>query len=142
MYQCSELKAYSQPGETEGDFRISLRQQAQEERDLRVEKLRSKYASKTATCKLDSMAEAAVDREKSQATRATLDSAISFGSTLLGAIFGRKLASRAECFTKASTSMRSTVAICSSGATSPERKKVTSYKETTCRTGRGIRTGS
>ncbi|QDU79494.1 AAA-like domain protein [Polystyrenella longa] len=107
LFKSTELKVYSQPGETEGDFRISLRHQAQEERDLRLEKLRKKYGSKTATLQSRiQTAEAAVERESSQATRATLDSAISFGSTLLGAIFGRKLASKTNV-SKASTSMKS-----------------------------------
>ncbi|MEZ6049678.1 MAG: hypothetical protein R3C11_29675 [Planctomycetaceae bacterium] len=74
-------------------------------------------------------AEAAVDREKSQATRATLDSAISFGSTLLGAIFGRKLASRANV-SKASTSMRSAGrAMQQRSDIARAEEKVTSYKE-------------
>ncbi len=50
-------------------------------------------------------AEQRVDREQSQATQHTYQAALSFGTTLLGALFGRKLASRTNV-SKASTSMR------------------------------------
>jgi hypothetical protein len=107
VYHCSELKAYSNPKEDEGEFRVRLRQSAKERRDLEVEKLRKTYATKVAGVqKRIKTAEAGVDREKSQANRAMFDSAISFGSTILGALFGRKTASRTNV-SKASTSMRS-----------------------------------
>ncbi len=107
IFQCAELKAYSEAGESEGDFRVRLRQLAREERDLNVEKLRKSYGSKLATLQdRIKSAEAAVDREKAQARSATIDTAISIGSTLLGALFGRKIASRTNV-TRASTSMRS-----------------------------------
>ncbi len=107
VFKCKELKKYSQAGESEGDFRIRLSQLAHEQRDLAVEKLRKKYASKFATIKdrIES-AQAAVDRETAQARKAKFDTAISFGGTLLGALFGRKLASRTSV-SRASTSMRS-----------------------------------
>ena len=107
VFKCKELKEYSEPAETEGDFRVRLRQLVYEERDLRVEKLRKRYGSKFSTLQgRIKTAEAAVDREKSQASRATVDTAISFGSTLLGALFGRKIASRTNV-SRASSSMRS-----------------------------------
>jgi hypothetical protein len=106
IYQCTELKEHSEAGESEGDFRIRLRQLAHEQRDLNVEKLRKSYASKFDTLQgRIKSAEAAVDREKAQARTATIDTAISIGSTLLGALFGRKVASRTNV-TRASTSMR------------------------------------
>ena len=105
--KCTALKIYSEPGETKGEFRVRLRQRAHEERDLRTEKLRKRFASKFATLQgRIRTAEAAIDRETSQARRATFDSAISFGSTLLGALFGRKIVSRTNV-SRASTSMRS-----------------------------------
>lgn len=107
IYQCEELKAYSNPGETEGEFRVRFRQSARERRDLEVEKLRKNYGTKVASVqKRIKTAEAGVDREKSQAHRAMFDSAISFGGTILGALFGRKTASRTNV-SKASTSLRS-----------------------------------
>ena len=107
VYKCSELKEYSQPGESEGDFRARLRQLAREHRDLEVEKIRKKYGTKFESLRNKiTTAEAAVSREESQASRAYFDSAISFGSTILGALFGRKTVSRTNV-SKASTSLRS-----------------------------------
>ncbi len=107
VYKCATLKQYSQPGETEGDFRVRLTQLAHEQRDLKVEKLRKQYASKLATLQSRiRTAEEAVGRERSQSRRATFDSAISFGSSLLGALMGRKLASRTNV-SRAATSARS-----------------------------------
>ncbi len=101
------MKAYSCLEEDEGDFRVWLRQSAREQRDLQVEKLRNKYAAKfNAIQKRIKTAEAGVAREESQAHRAVFDSVISFGNTILGALFGRKTISRTNV-SKASTSMRS-----------------------------------
>ncbi len=49
IFQCAELKAFSNPGESEGDFRVRLRQSARERRDLEVEKLRKSYGTKVAS---------------------------------------------------------------------------------------------
>lgn len=107
ILKCETLKEYSEPTEDEADFRARLRQLAREKRDLEVEKIREKHASKVASIqKRISTAEASVDREKSQANRAYFDSAISFGSTILGALFGRKKLSSTNV-SKASTSFRS-----------------------------------
>jgi hypothetical protein len=107
LYKCPDLKEYSQPNESEGDFRVRLRHLAREHRDLEVEKLRKKYGTKfEAIQKRIKTAQAGVAREESQASRAYLDSAMSFGSTILGALFGRKTASRTNV-SKASTSLRS-----------------------------------
>jgi hypothetical protein len=107
IYKCAALKQVSKPGESEGDFKTRLAQAAREVRDLRVEKLKAKYAPKLAT--LDERRRRAVQRvetEKAQQKQATLSSAISFGSSVLGALFGRKLTSAANV-TRAATSVRS-----------------------------------
>lgn len=123
LWKCPLLKSYSQPGETEGDFRIRLTQMAREARDLNVEKLRSRYSSKLSSLeKKIRTAEERVDREKAQASRATQDSMISIGSTILGALFGRKLASRTN-IGKASTSLRS------AGRASQQRSDVARAEE-------------
>jgi hypothetical protein len=107
VYKCPTLKQYSRPGETEGDFRVQLKQLAHEQRDLRVEKLRKRYASKLGTLKSRiRTAEEAVARERSQSRKASFDSAISFGSSLLGALLGRKLTSNTNV-RRAASSMRS-----------------------------------
>lgn len=84
------LKLTSNVGESERDFRIRLQNASREERDARVATLRAKYDSKFSA--LDERlrrAMQAVEREQSQASRAKMDSMISIGSTILGAVFGR-----------------------------------------------------
>jgi hypothetical protein len=84
----------SQPDETEGQFRVRLQQAARESRDAAVDRLRQQYAPKIATLQ-DRLrrAQAAEEREASQASSAKLQTAISFGATLLGAFMGRKAVS-------------------------------------------------
>ncbi len=81
----------SQPGETEGQFRVRLQQAARESRDQAVERLRQQYAPKLAMLQERlRRAQAAAEREAGQATAAKVQTAISFGATLLGAFMGRK----------------------------------------------------
>jgi hypothetical protein len=85
----------SKPGESERDFRIRLQQEARETRDESVEKLRQKYALKFTTLQeRQRRAQQAVEREAAQAKQAELQTAISFGATLLSAFTGRKTVSR------------------------------------------------
>jgi len=91
VWTCPSLKSTSQPGEAERDFRLRLELDAREARERETGKLRSKYASKSASIeKRIKTAEQRVEHEKGQASRAAMDSVISIGSTLLGALFGRK----------------------------------------------------
>lgn len=96
----------SLPDETERDFRIRLQQVAREKRDQLVEDLRKKYASKITTLEgRVRRAADAVDREKQQSSQQKLQTAISVGTTLLGAFLGRKAMSRST-ISKASTAAR------------------------------------
>ncbi len=107
VWKCAELKQYSAPGEPEGEFRVRLKDQAREERDLAVEKLRKKYTSKLATvADRVKRAEQKVDKETAQYRNAQFQSVISFGTSILGAVFGRKLASVTNV-NRAGTAMRS-----------------------------------
>jgi hypothetical protein len=82
----------SNPGESEGDFRVRAGQGLREGRDTGLEKLRVKYAPKiSALQERIRKAEEAVSREKSQSTAAGMQTAVSVGATLLGALTGRKL---------------------------------------------------
>ncbi len=81
----------SRDGENERDFRIRLSQTLREKRDAEVEKLRRAYASKIqAFDERIRKAEQIVQREQQQASDARTQTAISVGTTILGAIFGRK----------------------------------------------------
>ncbi len=95
LLKSPSLDAVSLPGESERDFRIRLQQLSHEKRDELVEQLRQKYASKIASLE-DRIrrAEDAVAREAQQAKQQKLQTAISFGTTLLGAFLGRKAVSR------------------------------------------------
>lgn len=85
------LGQVSRPGESERDFRIRLQQTAREQRDRAVEQLQKKYAPRVVALQ-DRIrrAQQSVDREELQAKQAKMQTAISFGTTVLGALFGRK----------------------------------------------------
>ena len=106
LWKCPELKEVSNPGESEGDFRTRITHGVKENRDLQVEKLRAKYAPKLATLQEQlRKAYQRVEKEKTQASQATTSAAISLGTSILGAVFGRKLAS-ATNISKAASTMR------------------------------------
>lgn len=84
------FKQTSKPSESERDFRIRLQLMAREARDSQIETLRGKYATKLASLQERvRRAEQAVQREQAQASQAKMDTAISVGGAILGAIFGR-----------------------------------------------------
>jgi len=94
LLESEALDVASNPGESERDFRVRLQQLAREQRDGAVEELRQKYAPK-----IDQLnerkrrAEQAVEREAEQAKGQKLQTAISFGATLLSSFMGRKTVS-------------------------------------------------
>jgi len=90
LYKSAAFKTTSQPGESEAQFRIRLQVMAHEARDAKIEVLRGKYAAKlTAAQDRLRRAEQAVQRESAQASQAKMDTALSVGGAILGAIFGR-----------------------------------------------------
>jgi hypothetical protein len=85
------LKTASAPGESEGDFRARLSLATREQRDAQVEQLRKKYAPKLeAIQEKMHRAEQNHEREKEQLSSQRLSTAVSIGTTVLGALFGRK----------------------------------------------------
>ncbi len=94
LLQSPSLGIGSNPGETERDFRVRLQQSAREKRDEAVERLRQKFAPKIATIEERlRKAEHAKERETEQASSQKMQTAISFGATLLSSFLGRKVAS-------------------------------------------------
>ena len=94
LLRSQRLEQASNPGESERDFRVRLQQAAREQRDAAVEKLRKKYAPKIAALEeRRRRAEQAVERESEQASGQKMQTAISFGATLLSSFLGRKAAS-------------------------------------------------
>ena len=91
LFKSASLNQTSNPDESERDFRIRLQQAARERRDEAAERLRQKYAPKIAS--LDEKrrrAQQAVEREAEQARGQKMQTAISFGATLLSSFMGRK----------------------------------------------------
>ena len=95
LMRCDALDMVSTPDESERDFRIRLRDRAREVRDETTAKLRKKYAAKIQTL-TDRVrrAEQAVDRESEQASQQKLQTALSFGATVLSAVLGRRATTR------------------------------------------------
>ena len=91
LYRNKRFRLTSAAGETEGDFRARLQTAANEKRDQAVAKIRKRYATKATTLENRLLrATQAIDREKQQATRKKLDTAVSFGTAILGTLLGRK----------------------------------------------------
>lgn len=84
-------KQYSRSSESERDFRIRLHQLCLEARDRQVDDLKRRYASKLQILQ-DRVrnAEHKLEVEQAQAKQAEIDSAITFGTSIIGAMLGRK----------------------------------------------------
>lgn len=107
LWKCAKPKAASLAKESEGDFRVRLGQLLREQRDAEKEKLRAKYTPKLAAiAEQVRKAEARVEKEKSQANQQIMNTVMSLGSTVLGAVFGRKVVS-ATSISKATTGLKS-----------------------------------
>jgi len=107
LYKSADPKAISSPEEQEGDFRARLVQMQHELRDVAIEKMRQKYNPKLSRIQERIVtAKQRVEKEKAQVTEKSYSTMLSIGQTLLGAMFGRKLASRTNV-TRAASSMRS-----------------------------------
>ncbi len=112
------LRVFSQPNESEGEFRIRLQQASREQRDQLVEGLRKKYAPKIAALQERiRRAEQAVSRESEQVKQQGVQTVISIGATILGAFLGRKTVST-------STLGRATTAARGAGRVLKEREDV------------------
>jgi DNA helicase HerA-like ATPase len=106
LWRSTQARETSHPGESEGDFRARLALGAREQRDGDIEKLRVRWAPKLAALEERiRQADARVAREKSQANQQWVQTGISVGATVLGALFGRKLGSTGNVG-RATTAMR------------------------------------
>jgi DNA helicase HerA-like ATPase len=117
-YHSPGLRVFSQPNESEGEFRIRLQQASREQRDQVVEELRKKYSPKIAALQERiRRAEQAVARESAQVKQQGVQTVISIGATILGAFLGRKTVST-------STLGRATTAARGAGRVLKERQDV------------------
>ncbi len=106
LWRCPGFKAWSRPDESLQDFTARMAAVARDRRDLKLEKLRKRYAPKLR--KLQdriARAEERIAREASQQSHRQADAAITVGASLLGALLGRKVASAANV-NRASRSIR------------------------------------
>jgi hypothetical protein len=102
LYRIPALKMTSKPGESEAEFRVRVREEARASRDAAVAKVREKYRRKVDSIdgKL-ATARNRLDREKSQYDSQRLSSAVSLGSTVLGALLGRRTVTGSKAATAA-----------------------------------------
>ena len=106
LLSAPSLKLSSNPGEAEREFRIRAQQARKEQRDAAVERLRAQYATRIArlTDRL-SRVRATAERERQQVSQQKLQTAVSVGATLLGALLGRNALS-ASTLGRATTAAR------------------------------------
>ena len=124
LYRSKRFRLTSAPTETEGDFRARLQDAASEKRDVAIAKLRKRYATKVTTLENRLMrAEQAIAVQKEQSTKRKLDTAISFGTAILGAVLGRKKLS-------SSTANKMGTAIKTAGSARKEAQDVERAKQT------------
>lgn len=91
LFYADAFKAASKAGETEGDFRARLTLAAREKRDAAVAALRQKWQARI--LQLQDQVRRAEDRrerEKQQLNQSRMQTAVNVGTTILGALFGRK----------------------------------------------------
>jgi hypothetical protein len=94
LYRIPALKLTSNPGESEDGFRVRVREEARASRDSAVAKIRDQYGRKVDSIETKlATARNRLDREQSQYDSQRLESAVSLGSTLLGALLGRRTTS-------------------------------------------------
>jgi len=106
LFKSKVHKVTSEAGEAERDFRIRLQHLGNEKRDINVGKLRKRYESKLNMLEKRLLtAQQGVERESEQASGSKLNTALSVGTAVLGALLGRKKLSVTTA-SRAGTAMR------------------------------------
>jgi len=91
LYKDPLTQTLSRPGESEKDFRIRIGQKVRENRDESVDKLRKKYAPRLAAIEEKiGRAKQKMNLENDQVKQQNVQTAISIGTSLLGAFMGRR----------------------------------------------------
>ncbi len=91
LYYNPTLKEYSQPRETERDFRLRLTQRLREERDEEVDKLERRYEKKLQRLQARlSKARVTLEKKEDTASSRGREAILSVGESVLGMFFGRK----------------------------------------------------
>jgi hypothetical protein len=107
LWAAHEVDAVSRPDESESDFRVRIAQKVREWRDAEIDRVRDRNAAKLAslTDRID-RARQKVERERAEAKNKSMQTYVSIGSAVLGALLGRKAATSTN-IGRAATSMRS-----------------------------------
>lgn len=91
LYKDPLTQSLSRPGESEKDFRLRIGQKVRENRDESAEKLRKKFAPKLAAIQEKiNRAKQKMNLENDQVKQQNVQTAISIGTSLLGAFMGRR----------------------------------------------------
>jgi hypothetical protein len=91
LKQVPALKLISAPGEDPSAFAARAQLVAREQRDAAVAKVQAKYVSKVQTAQNKvRTAQERVQREQADVSTARMDTALSVGGAILGALFGKK----------------------------------------------------
>lgn len=123
LWRSAALEQVSKIDEAERDFRIRLQQAAREERDALKEKLTQKFAPKLAALQEKvRKAELTIEKEKAEQSQQKMQSWLSAGATVLGAVLGRKKLSVTN-ITRAGSALRQT------GRASKEARDVQTAEE-------------
>ena len=94
VYAAPSMKLVSKPEESERDFQARIQLAGRETRDAAVAELRERYAPKvTRVQEKVRKAQEAVGKEQQQASQQKLQTAVSLGATMLGALMGRRAVS-------------------------------------------------
>ncbi len=123
LFRHAGLQLTSKAGETERDFRIRVADAQREARDAEVEKVRRRFAEQRA--RLEERlrrAQQSITREEQQASQQKVQTAVSIGATVIGALLGRKTIS-------ASTIGRATTAARGVGRATREQEDVRRAQE-------------
>jgi hypothetical protein len=120
VWTCPALKEWSRPTEPEREFRLRLAQTSREQRDREVEKLRANYAPELEKIQ-DKIRRARerLEREQAQSSRSTWDATVALGSSVLGALLGRKTISKTNVTRVASAAKAAGRAVQQRGDVSP-----------------------
>jgi hypothetical protein len=107
LWAAHEVDAVSRPDESEADFRVRIAQKVREWRDAEIDRVRDRNAAKLAslTDRID-RARQKVERERAEAKNKSMQTYVSIGSAVIGALLGRKAATSTN-IGRAATSMRS-----------------------------------
>ena len=127
LYRNKRFRLTSAANESEGEFRARLQDAASEARDLAIAKIRQRYSSKVTTLENRLLrAEQSIAVQKEQSTKKKLDTAVSFGTAILGAVLGRKRISSTSA-SKMGTAIK-TASSARKEAADVERAKATADK--------------